>query len=56
MHVGSAGINPWEVPAFRAWLAVVLCFVALCVIQLIHEWPKLREEAKREKHQRKRWW
>lgn len=54
----DASLNSlWADPVFRALMGALACVVALVLIQLIDEWDKFRDEARRERHIRKnRWW
>ena len=53
---GMSGLSVWAQPQFRAVLAFIACIVALTVIAFISDWDKLRDEARRERNAKKRWW
>ena len=53
---GAASFNLLLQPSFRAMLAFIACIVALVAIAFISDWSQLRDEARRERNAKKRWW
>ena len=47
---------PWHDPGFRAVVAFGLCAVAFLVVYFITDWDRMRDEARRERNAKKRWW
>ena len=43
-------------PSFRAVVAFGLCAFAFLIVYFITEWDTIRDEARRERNAKKRWW
>ena len=53
---GMSGLSLWTQPQFRAVLAFIACVVAFLVVYFITDWDRMRDEARRERNAKKRWW
>ena len=53
---GMSGLRLWTQPQFRAVLAFIACVFALTSIAFIPDWDRIRDEARRERNAKKRWW
>ena len=47
---------PWTDPGFRAVVAFGLCAFAFLIVYFITDWERMRDEARRERNAKKRWW
>ena len=53
---GMSDLSLWTQPQFRAVLAFIACVIALTAIAFLSDWDKFRNEARRERNAKKRWW